>query len=44
MLHVPYWVGFVGRGEAASLVVMDAVRRQIEGVKARRLIGEWLSG
>ena len=44
MLHVPYWVGFVGRGEAASLVVMDAVRRRIEGVKARRLIGEWLSG
>jgi hypothetical protein len=43
MLHVPYWVGFFGRGEAASLVVMDAVRRQIEGVKVRRLIGEWLS-
>ena len=43
MLHVPYWAGFFGRGEAASLVVMDAVRRQIEGGKVRRLIGEWLS-
>jgi hypothetical protein len=42
-VHVPYWVGFFGRREAASLVVMDAVRRQIEGVKVRRLIGRWLS-
>ena len=41
-LHVPYWAGFFGRGESASLVVMDAVRRQIEGVKVRRLIGDWL--
>jgi hypothetical protein len=42
-VHVPYWVGFFGRREAASLVVMDAVRRQIEGVKVRRLIDQWLS-
>ena len=42
-LHVPYWVGFFGRGETASLVVMDAVRRQIEGGKVRRAIEEWLS-
>jgi len=42
LLHVPYWTGFFGRGDAASLVVMDAVRRQIEGAKARRLIGDWL--
>jgi hypothetical protein len=42
LLHVPYWAGFFGRGDAASLVVMDAVRRQIEGAKAGRLIGDWL--
>ena len=42
VIHVPYWVGFFGRRDTASLVVMDAVRRQIEGVKVRRLIAEWL--
>jgi hypothetical protein len=43
LLHVPYWAGFFGRGQAASLVVMDAVRRQIEGGKVKRLISEWLN-
>jgi hypothetical protein len=42
-LHVPYWAGFFGRGEAARIVVMDAVRRQIEGAKVRQLIGRWLA-
>ena len=42
-LHVPYWAGFFGRRDAASLVVMDAVRRQIEGAKVRRLITAWLA-
>lgn len=42
IVYVPYWLGFFGRGEAASLVVMDAVRRQIEGVKMRRLIERWI--
>ena len=42
VLYVPYWLGFFGRGETASLVVIDAVRRQIEGVKVRRLIEGWL--
>jgi hypothetical protein len=41
-LHVPYWVGFYGSGEAASLRVMDAVRRQMEGGKLRQLIRDWL--
>ena len=42
-LHVPYWVGFFGRGNEASIVVMDAVRGRIEGAKVRRLIREWIS-
>lgn len=42
-LHVPYWAGFFGRGDCASLVVLDAVRREIEGAKVRRLIGRWLT-
>lgn len=41
-LHVPYWVGFYGSGEGASLRVMDAVRRQMEGGKLRQLIRDWL--
>jgi hypothetical protein len=43
VVHVPYWVGLFGRRETASLVVMDAARRAIEGVKVRRLIGRWLT-
>jgi hypothetical protein len=42
-LHVPYWAGFFGRGDAARIVVMDAVRRRIEGPKVRQLIGRWLA-
>jgi hypothetical protein len=42
VLYIPYWVGFFGRREAASLVAMDAVRRQIEGVKMRGLMERWL--
>ena len=42
-VYVPYWIGFFGRADDASLVVMDAVRRQIEGAKMRRLIAEWIS-
>jgi hypothetical protein len=42
-VHVPYWAGFFGGGETARMVVMDAVRRQLEGAKVRRLIREWLA-
>lgn len=38
----PYWVGFYGSAESASLVVMDAVRRRREGAKVRELVREWL--
>ncbi len=37
----PYWVGLYGRGEQASLVVLDAVRRRREGAKVREIIREW---
>jgi len=43
VLYVPYWIGFFGRRETASLVVMDAVRRQMEGVKVRRLVEQWIT-
>ena len=43
MLFRSYWLGFFGRRESASLVVMDAVRRQMEGVKLRRLVEQWIT-
>ncbi len=43
VIAIPYWVGFLGRRETASLVVMDGVRGQIEGAKVRRLIEGWLA-
>jgi hypothetical protein len=41
-LHIPYWVGFSERGARIRLDVIDAVRRRIEGAKARALFEEWL--
>jgi hypothetical protein len=40
--HVPYWLGFFGNGERASLQAMDAVRRSFEGAKARAIFSDWL--
>lgn len=42
-LHVPYWLGFFGNGPRARLRVMDAVRRRMEGAKARALFEDWLA-
>jgi hypothetical protein len=42
-LHVPYWAGFFGSGEAATVIVIDAVRRRVEGAKVRRLVTNWLA-
>lgn len=42
--HVPYWVGFFGRQHEARIVVVDAVRRSLEGAKVRELITRWLTG
>jgi hypothetical protein len=41
-LHIPYWVGFYERAGRVRLSVIDAVRRRIEGAKARALFEEWL--
>ena len=40
--HVPYWLGFFGNGERATLQAMDAVRRSFEGAKARAIFSDWL--
>jgi hypothetical protein len=42
-LHVPFWLGFYGAGEAARLRVLDGVRRRVEGGKARALFEGWLA-
>jgi hypothetical protein len=42
-IHIPYWVGFRGQSGHASFVVMDAVRRRIEGAKVRQLLQGWLT-
>lgn len=41
-IHIPYWVGFRGRGTSASFEVLDAVRRQPEGARVRRMLRDWL--
>jgi hypothetical protein len=40
--HIPYWLAFYGTGERAHLSVLDAVRRQVEGARARDLFRRWL--
>jgi len=42
-IHVPYWVGFRGRGPSATFAVLDAVRRQPEGARVRRMLEDWLT-
>ena len=42
-IYIPYWVGFRGRGVRARFVVMDAVRRKMEGGKVRHLLQAWLT-
>ena len=43
IVHVPYWIGFYGRGERASIQVLDAVRRTHEGSKMRHVLTNWLT-
>jgi hypothetical protein len=43
-LHMPYWIGFFGANETASIQILDATRRVMEGNKLRRFIYEWLDG
>jgi hypothetical protein len=42
-LHLPYWLAFYGSNGTAKCRVMDAVRRRIEGAKARAFFEEWLA-
>ncbi len=42
-VHVPYWLGFYGRGEPIRLRVIDAVRGRFEGAKARAFFESWLT-
>jgi len=42
-IHMPYWVGFRGRGTSVSFEVMDAVRREPEGARVRRMLRDWLA-
>ena len=41
-LHVPYWLGFRASHGHARVSVIDAVRRQFEGARMRRLVESWL--
>jgi hypothetical protein len=43
-VHLPYWVGFYGSGQDATLRVIDAVRRRPEGAKMRHALRHWLAG
>ena len=42
-IHVPYWLGFHGAGSQAHVLVIDAVRRRLDGAKVRQLVEGWLS-
>ena len=42
-LHLPYWLGFYEREGAVHCLVMDAVRRRIEGAKASAFFEQWLA-
>jgi hypothetical protein len=43
IVHVPYWIGFYGRGDRASVQVIDAVRRTREGAKLQHALTSWLN-
>jgi hypothetical protein len=42
-IHLPYWLGFYGAGDALRCRVMDAVRRRVEGAKASAFFEQWLA-
>jgi len=41
-LYIPYWAGFYGSKQNLGIVVLDAVRRTIEGRKVAHAIKAWL--
>jgi hypothetical protein len=42
-LLLPYWAGFFGAGEEASVRVVDGLRGTMEGAKIRAAIVQWLA-
>ena len=42
-VHVPYWLGFYGVDSSVRCGVVDAVRRRVEGDKARAFFEAWLA-
>ena len=41
-IHIPYWVGFRGANNA-DFVILDAVRRRVEGSKVRHIFHSWIA-
>lgn len=45
-IYLPYWLGFYGRGGREGQIhcrVVDAVRRRVEGAKARAFFESWIA-
>lgn len=45
-IYLPYWLGFYGRGGRGGQIhcrVVDAVRRRVEGAKARAFFETWIA-
>jgi len=42
LFYVPYWAGFYGSDPNIKVVMLDAVRRTVEGAKAGELLKNWL--
>jgi hypothetical protein len=45
-IHLPYWLGFYGRGGINGPLrcrIIDAVRRRVEGAKARAFFESWIT-
>jgi hypothetical protein len=42
-IYVPYWAAFRGHGVRASVTVLDAVRRKMEGSRVREMLKNWLT-
>lgn len=40
--YIPYWAGFYGDQQNIGITVLNALRRTVEGSKARHLVKTWL--
>ena len=41
--YLPYWLGFYGRKDRVGFRIIDAVRRRVEGAKARAFFEAWFT-